>query len=74
MGGWVWVIMFLSPVYHFDEICTPPPSNTNNQKKNLKVYNANYTSQVKLDNYDMALAPGRSYRYYTGEPLFKYGK
>ena len=29
---------------------------------------------MKLDNYDMTLPPGRSYRYYTGTPLFTFGQ
>ena len=37
------------------------------------MYDQNYTSQVSLFNYDMSLAPGRTYRWFTGKPLFQYG-
>lgn len=37
------------------------------------MYDKNYTSQVSLTSYDMSLAPGRTYRYFTGTPLFPYG-
>ena len=37
------------------------------------MYDQNYTSQVSLTNYDMSLAPGRTYRYFTGKPLFEFG-
>lgn len=26
-----------------------------------------------MENYDMSKAPGRMYKYYTGEPLFRFG-
>ena len=31
------------------------------------------TAQVPLDTYDMSAPPGRTYRYYTGSPLFHFG-
>eukprot|EP01048_Picozoa_sp_COSAG05_P009181 COSAG05_NODE_737_length_7636_cov_48.020433_5_plen_126_part_00 len=37
------------------------------------MYPANYTKQVSLFSYDMSLPPGRTYRYYTGRPLFEFG-
>lgn len=38
------------------------------------IYPEIYTSQVQLDDYDMSKPPGRTYRYYTGKPLFEYGQ
>jgi len=38
------------------------------------IYPEVYSSQVALNNYDMSKAPGRTYRYYTGKPLFSYGQ
>ena len=38
------------------------------------IYPESYASQVKLDDYDMSKPPGRTYRYYTGKPLFEYGQ
>lgn len=29
--------------------------------------------QVALTNYDMSLAPGRTYRYFQGKPLYSFG-
>lgn len=39
----------------------------------VTVYPAAYTSQVDMYDFDMAKPPGRTYRYYTGEPLFQFG-
>eukprot|EP00697_Spironema_sp_BW2_P017465 gnl/Spiro4/9155_TR4822_c0_g1_i1.p1 gnl/Spiro4/9155_TR4822_c0_g1~~gnl/Spiro4/9155_TR4822_c0_g1_i1.p1 ORF type:complete len:824 (-),score=178.02 gnl/Spiro4/9155_TR4822_c0_g1_i1:109-2538(-) len=39
----------------------------------LTVYPADYINQVDLFNFDMSKAPGRTYRYYTGTPLFEFG-
>jgi len=38
------------------------------------IYPANYVNEQSMSNYDMSVAPGRTYRYYTGKPLFKYGE
>ena len=38
------------------------------------IYPKIYTSQVKLNDYDMSKPPGRTYRYYSGTPLFEYGQ
>ena len=37
------------------------------------MYDANYTKQVPLGDYAMATPPGRTYRYYSGKPLFAFG-
>ncbi len=37
-------------------------------------YPKNYINEQSMTNYDMAKAPGRTYRYYTGTPLFKFGQ
>ena len=44
----------------------------------VTLYPANYTAELDaagagIANYEMAKAPGRSYRYYTGVPLFPFG-
>ena len=44
----------------------------------VTIYPANYTAELDaagagIANYEMAKAPGRSYRYYTGVPLFPFG-
>ena len=39
----------------------------------VTMYPAAYTSQVSMYNFDMSLAPGRTYRYYTGMVLFPFG-
>ena len=39
----------------------------------VTMYPAAYTSQVSMYNFDMSLAPGRTYRYYTGPVLFPFG-
>ena len=42
-------------------------------KLSVTMYPAAYTSQVSMYNFDMSLAPGRTYRYYTGAVLFPFG-
>eukprot|EP00164_Ancoracysta_twista_P003087 GFYU01004121.1.p1 GENE.GFYU01004121.1~~GFYU01004121.1.p1 ORF type:complete len:789 (-),score=304.22 GFYU01004121.1:39-2405(-) len=42
-------------------------------KMPLTVYPANYVNEQPMTNYDMSKAPGRTYRYYTGTPLFEFG-
>jgi beta-D-xylosidase 4 len=37
------------------------------------MYDSNYTKEISLFSYDMSLAPGRSYKYYVGKPLFEFG-
>eukprot|EP00045_Choanoeca_perplexa_P015809 m.204769 g.204769 ORF g.204769 m.204769 type:complete len:863 (+) comp17088_c0_seq12:3-2591(+) len=37
------------------------------------MYPHDYINQQPMTNYDMSLAPGRTYRYYTGQPLFPFG-
>ena len=37
------------------------------------LYPHDYIEQQPMDNYDMSKAPGRTYRYYTGRPLFPFG-
>mmetsp|Transcript_412 Transcript_412/g.589 ORF Transcript_412/g.589 Transcript_412/m.589 type:complete len:766 (-) Transcript_412:179-2476(-) len=39
----------------------------------LTIYPAGYVAEVEMDDYSMSKAPGRTYRYYTGEPLFPFG-
>jgi len=39
----------------------------------LTIYPAGYVAEVEMDDYSMTKAPGRTYRYYTGEPLFPFG-
>eukprot|EP00005_Dracoamoeba_jomungandri_P001204 CAMPEP_0174250708 /NCGR_PEP_ID=MMETSP0439-20130205/795_1 /TAXON_ID=0 /ORGANISM="Stereomyxa ramosa, Strain Chinc5" /LENGTH=619 /DNA_ID=CAMNT_0015330847 /DNA_START=27 /DNA_END=1882 /DNA_ORIENTATION=+ len=37
------------------------------------IYQADYVNQVDMLSMDMTKAPGRSYRYFTGTPLFPFG-
>lgn len=37
------------------------------------VYPADYINQIKMSDMSMTDAPGRSYRYYTGTPLYPFG-
>jgi beta-D-xylosidase 4 len=37
------------------------------------VYPTNYLNQVNMSNMDMSLAPGRTYKYYTGTPIWPFG-
>merc|ERR1712039_378281 len=39
----------------------------------VTVYPADYVNKVDLFDFDMSKAPGRTYRYYQGTPLFKFG-
>eukprot|EP01123_Difflugia_compressa_P014532 TRINITY_DN762_c1_g1_i1.p1 TRINITY_DN762_c1_g1~~TRINITY_DN762_c1_g1_i1.p1 ORF type:complete len:323 (+),score=58.55 TRINITY_DN762_c1_g1_i1:145-969(+) len=39
----------------------------------VTIYPADYINQVVMTNYDMSKPPGRTYRYYTGTPLFPFG-
>ena len=39
----------------------------------VTMYPANYVNQVSMYSFDMSLAPGRTYRYYTGPVLFPFG-
>jgi len=39
----------------------------------VTIYPANFVQQQKMTNFDMTTAPGRTYRYYTGTPLFEFG-
>lgn len=39
----------------------------------VTIYPANYSSQFAIQDMEFAKAPGRSYRYYTGTPLFSFG-
>ena len=34
---------------------------------------ANYTSQIPIDDMNMTAGPGRTYKYFTGEPLYPMG-
>eukprot|EP00730_Choanoeca_flexa_P014522 TRINITY_DN6379_c1_g1_i2.p1 TRINITY_DN6379_c1_g1~~TRINITY_DN6379_c1_g1_i2.p1 ORF type:complete len:804 (+),score=166.70 TRINITY_DN6379_c1_g1_i2:121-2412(+) len=37
------------------------------------MYPHDYIQQQPMTNYDMSRAPGRTYRYYTGQPLYPFG-
>ena len=39
----------------------------------VTIYPAAYVDQIDFLSMDMSAAPGRSYRYYTGTPLFPFG-
>lgn len=39
----------------------------------VTMYPHNFTSENPMTNYDMAKPPGRTYKYYTGTPLFPFG-
>jgi len=39
----------------------------------LSVYPSDYVNQFDMNNMEMAKAPGRTYRYYTGTPLYSFG-
>eukprot|EP00438_Fugacium_kawagutii_P024420 Skav222383 [mRNA] locus=scaffold2692:362839:366684:- [translate_table: standard] len=39
----------------------------------ITMYPHNYISEQPMTNYDMSVAPGRTYKYYQGEPLFPFG-
>lgn len=36
-------------------------------------YASSIVNELNMVNFDMSKAPGRTYRYYTGEPVFKFG-
>eukprot|EP00730_Choanoeca_flexa_P014520 TRINITY_DN6379_c0_g2_i1.p1 TRINITY_DN6379_c0_g2~~TRINITY_DN6379_c0_g2_i1.p1 ORF type:complete len:321 (+),score=74.32 TRINITY_DN6379_c0_g2_i1:121-1083(+) len=37
------------------------------------MYSHDYIQEQDMTNYDMSKAPGRTYRYYTGSPLYPFG-
>merc|ERR1711959_658798 len=37
------------------------------------IYPHSYTLEQPMTNYDMSKSPGRTYKYYTGKPLFEFG-
>ena len=39
----------------------------------ITMYNKDYINQVDFHNFDMSKLPGRTYKYYTGKPLFPFG-
>merc|ERR1719469_1552458 len=39
----------------------------------VTMYPHSFTGENPMTNYDMSKAPGRTYKYYTGEPLFSFG-
>lgn len=39
----------------------------------VTLYAANYINEVNFMSMDMTKAPGRTYRYYTGTPLYAFG-
>lgn len=39
----------------------------------VTMYSASYPDQVDLASFDMAKPPGRTYKYFTGKPLFPFG-
>jgi len=39
----------------------------------VTIYPADYIKQVDIFNFDMSKPPGRTYRYYTGKPLWPFG-
>ena len=39
----------------------------------ITMYPHEYIQQQPLTNYDMSVAPGRTYKYYQGKPLFSFG-
>jgi len=40
----------------------------------VTIYGANYINEVDMYSFDMTKSPGRTYRYYTDKPLFKFGE
>jgi len=42
-------------------------------KMPVTMYNSSYVNEIKFLDMNMTAGPGRSYRYYTGEPLFPFG-
>ena len=39
----------------------------------ITMYPHSYITEQNMTNYDMSAAPGRTYKYYQGEPLFRFG-
>lgn len=39
----------------------------------VTMYPHDYIKQQSMTNYDMSVAPGRTYKYYQGKPLFPFG-
>lgn len=39
----------------------------------ITMYPHSYISEQSMINYDMSIAPGRTYKYYDGHPLFPFG-
>jgi len=39
----------------------------------VTIYASDYTTQVDMKNFNMTKSPGRTYRYFTGKPLFEFG-
>jgi len=39
----------------------------------ITIYKADYINQVEMHNFEMSKPPGRTYKYYTGTPLFPFG-
>lgn len=39
----------------------------------ITMYDADYINQVDFHNFEMAKPPGRTYKYYTGAPLYPFG-
>ena len=40
----------------------------------VTLYNKKYIEQVDFHNFEMSKPPGRTYKYYTGQPLFEFGQ
>ena len=39
----------------------------------VTMYPHSYITEQDMTNYDMSKSPGRTYKYYQGKPLFKFG-
>ena len=39
----------------------------------VTIYDEKYVGQVALDDFSMTTSPGRSYRYFSGTPLYEFG-
>ena len=37
------------------------------------IYPSNFTDAAEMSMHDLRVAPGRTYRYYAGTPLFEFG-
>eukprot|EP00045_Choanoeca_perplexa_P012180 m.131922 g.131922 ORF g.131922 m.131922 type:complete len:777 (-) comp15917_c0_seq1:291-2621(-) len=42
-------------------------------KLSYTVYPADYITQIKMSDMELTTGPGRTFRYYTGEPLWSFG-